>query len=242
MICRAPHAVLGQHQQAHRVDIRPPAGASPATAAERSGCSWGPPVGAGIDQRHGGHVTILGLPADIADRLVQQDGDALLLETLAILSTSMRSAAVTCSPMGATSPLTLTQPLAIQSSASRREHKPSSAMRLFKREVSPPTDAGLAPGSGGPGETAERAAGAAAAAGAGRPPASADQVRVDVGMARFGSRCSRSRPSGRPCRPGRAGAAGAGLADRVGGAARAARKRPQQAQRHRRALGWAGTG
>jgi hypothetical protein len=34
-------------------------------------------------------VAVLGLPADIADGLVQQDGDALLLETLGFLSTSM---------------------------------------------------------------------------------------------------------------------------------------------------------
>jgi hypothetical protein len=38
--------------------------------------------------------------------------------------------------MVATWPLTLTQPLAIQSSASRREHRPRSAMRLFRRTVS----------------------------------------------------------------------------------------------------------
>jgi hypothetical protein len=50
----------------------------------------------------------------------------------------MRSVGSTCTPMGATSPLTLTQPWAIQSSASRREHRPSSAMRLFRREVAMP--------------------------------------------------------------------------------------------------------
>src|SRR6478736_423689 len=50
-------------------------------------------------------------------------------------STSMRASGVTCRPMGATWPLTRTQPLEIQSSASRREHMPSSAMRLFRREV-----------------------------------------------------------------------------------------------------------
>jgi hypothetical protein len=37
--------------------------------------------------------------------------------------------------MGATCPLTLTQPLAIQSSASRREAQAQSAMRLFRRTV-----------------------------------------------------------------------------------------------------------
>ena len=53
----------------------------------------------------------------------------------ASLSTSMRSKGLTGLPSTATSPLTLTQPLAIQSSASRREHRPSSAMRLFSRDV-----------------------------------------------------------------------------------------------------------
>ena len=42
--------------------------------------------------------------------------------------------------MVATTPLTLTQPCSTQSSASRREHMPNSAMRLFSREVGrPPT-------------------------------------------------------------------------------------------------------
>src|SRR4051812_40933410 len=44
---------------------------------------------------------------------------------------SMRACGPTCSPMGATVPSTFTQPLAIQSAASRRGHRPSSAMRLF---------------------------------------------------------------------------------------------------------------
>ena len=42
-------------------------------------------------------------------------------------------AAVTLTPIGATCPLTLTQPWSIQRSASRREHRPSSAMRLLRR-------------------------------------------------------------------------------------------------------------
>src|SRR6185312_5616559 len=64
----------------------------------------------------------------------------------AFLSTSMRSLCLTCRPMGATSPLTLTQPLSIQSSASRREHRPSSAMRLFSRVVVAPDAATRTPG------------------------------------------------------------------------------------------------
>src|SRR3954471_6914015 len=58
---------------------------------------------------------------------------------------SMRAVGPACRPMGATAPSTFTQPLAIQSSASRREHRPSSAMRLFSRVVLP---AGAAGGSG----------------------------------------------------------------------------------------------
>ena len=38
-------------------------------------------------------------------------------------------------PISATRPLTVTQPLSIHSSASRREAMPSSAMRLFRRTV-----------------------------------------------------------------------------------------------------------
>src|SRR3954469_14769698 len=55
---------------------------------------------------------------------------------------SMRACGPTCRPMGATAPSTFTQPLAIQSSASRREHRPSSAMRLFRRVVAPAGAAG----------------------------------------------------------------------------------------------------
>ena len=50
----------------------------------------------------------------------------------------MRSVGNTCTPISATWPLTFTQPWAIQSSASRREHRPSSAMRLFRRELTMP--------------------------------------------------------------------------------------------------------
>ena len=47
----------------------------------------------------------------------------------------MRTSGATCMPMVAATPLTLTQPLPIQSSASRREASPSSAMRLFSLSV-----------------------------------------------------------------------------------------------------------
>ena len=47
----------------------------------------------------------------------------------------MRSSGLTGLPSTAVSPLTLTHPLAIQSSASRREQMPSSAMRLFSLMV-----------------------------------------------------------------------------------------------------------
>ena len=52
---------------------------------------------------------------------------------LAALSIWIRSLAVTLTPISAMAPFTLTQPLAIHSSASRREHMFSSAMRLFRR-------------------------------------------------------------------------------------------------------------
>jgi hypothetical protein len=94
------------------------------------------PVLRGLISVMAGCVAVLGLAADIADRLVEQDGDLVgLLKPWACLSTSMRTSGGDLHAHGATSPLTLTQPLAIQSSASRREAKPSSAMRLFRRTV-----------------------------------------------------------------------------------------------------------
>ena len=54
---------------------------------------------------------------------------------LASLSISILTSGATCMPISATRPSTLTQPLPIQSSASRREARPSSAMRLFRRMV-----------------------------------------------------------------------------------------------------------
>ena len=54
---------------------------------------------------------------------------------LASLSISIFTSGATCMPISATRPSTLTQPLPIHSSASRREARPSSAMRLFRRSV-----------------------------------------------------------------------------------------------------------
>ena len=48
-------------------------------------------------------------------------------------STVTVSCGVTLTPISATAPFTYTQPWAIQSSASRREHRPNSARRLFRR-------------------------------------------------------------------------------------------------------------
>src|SRR3954468_16116460 len=68
----------------------------------------------------------------------------------ALGASSMRAFGPTSRPVGgATAPSTRTQPLAIQSSASRREPMPSSAMRLFRREVG---EAGFWSGIGSAGD------------------------------------------------------------------------------------------
>ena len=76
--------ILGQHQEAHRVDIEPPRRRQATQLRRRKSVAAGvvTPVRAGVDQCHRGRVAILGLAAHISDGLVQQDGDALLLETL----------------------------------------------------------------------------------------------------------------------------------------------------------------
>ena len=64
--------------------------------------------------------------------------DAWALES--VVATSSRAEQGSCDAPGAIAagaPLTRTQPRAIQFSASRREHRPSSAMRLFRRTEVP---------------------------------------------------------------------------------------------------------
>jgi hypothetical protein len=78
-------------------------------------------------------MAVLGLAADIAHGLVQQDGDLLLLAVLGGAVDLDASLGTTNWPITATSPLTLTQPFSTHSSASRREHMPISAMRLLMR-------------------------------------------------------------------------------------------------------------
>ena len=72
-------AVLGQHQQADRVDVQPPSGGQASQLARRETGARGvvAPVVARLDQGDGRGVAVFGLPADIAHRLVQQNGDAL---------------------------------------------------------------------------------------------------------------------------------------------------------------------
>ncbi len=115
-----------------------PAGARPRNCAGEKRVREGSPrpVAARLHQRHRRLVAVLGLPADIAHRLVQQDGDLLLLLAAgARVDLDARAAAPPAGPWARPAPSTRTQPRAIQSSASRREHRPSSAMRLFNRVV-----------------------------------------------------------------------------------------------------------
>jgi hypothetical protein len=70
-------AVLCEHQQADGVDVEPP-GRRQATqlrgVEEKARVVVAPAVLRG-EQRHGGFMPVLGLAADVPDRLVQQDGD-----------------------------------------------------------------------------------------------------------------------------------------------------------------------
>jgi hypothetical protein len=77
-------AVLRQHQQAGRVDIQPTGRCEPSGVGgvkPRMDCIDSPSIGC-TDQHCGARIAILGLAADIADRLVQQDRHAASLFSL----------------------------------------------------------------------------------------------------------------------------------------------------------------
>ena len=234
--------VLGQHQQAHRVDIGAARRRQPGCGGKAVAAGVLAPVGAGIDQRHGGRVTILGLPAATQPIGLFSKMVTLLHKPWAILSTSMRSAAVTCSPMGATSPLTLTS-RAIQSSASRREHNPTRPCACSSAGIAhQPTQA--LPPAAGRGQRRRAAGGRCGCAGVNRPPHR--QTRCGSTWGRWRARAA---AAGRaPAAAGRAealdGAGAAGAGSRRGGAAQHG---PRGSALSRRggtggALGWTGTG
>jgi len=72
-------AVLRQHQQAHRIDVQAPARhqAAQLRRVELFGRRVVGPAVLGLDEGDRRRIAILGLAADIADRLVDQDGHAL---------------------------------------------------------------------------------------------------------------------------------------------------------------------
>jgi hypothetical protein len=86
-------AVLRQHQQAGGVDVQATGRREAAQLLRRETVARriAGPVGALLHQHHRGLVAILGLAADVAHRLVQQDGHLLLLLAGGRLSTSMRA-------------------------------------------------------------------------------------------------------------------------------------------------------
>lgn len=106
--------------------------------------------------------------------------------------------------MAATCPFTSTQPWAIHSSASRREHRPSSARRLFRRMPSRGARdgagaAGTARDGAGAGDAARGAAarGASARGAAARGAAARGALVAPAGAGLRGSKRSGGRPVGR---------------------------------------------
>ena len=74
-------AVLREHQQADRIDVEPARGrqATQLLRREAHARAVAAPVVALLHERDGGLVPVLRLAADVAHRLVQQDGDLLRL-------------------------------------------------------------------------------------------------------------------------------------------------------------------
>ena len=101
-------------------------------------------------------------------------------------STVTVSCGVTLTPISATAPFTYTHPWAIQSSASRREHRPSSARRLFRRTAPSalafalvwglPGARGAGRGAGGAPAAPERTAAAGRVTGDGRAAAPGERA------------------------------------------------------------------
>ncbi len=138
-------AVLSEDDQTGRVDVQPPGRGE---SAQVAGPELGPrrilrPPVLRPDQRHRRRVAVLGLAGDIADRLV---GARRSPARPGAVSRPDRCRCARCRKracsVSTTTPSTRTQPLTIQSSASRREHRPSSPMRLDRRGSSLPTFCG----------------------------------------------------------------------------------------------------
>ena len=130
-------AVLREHDEPGRVDVEPSGGREAAQVSRLNSCGDGSSAQrfSGVISTDRGLVAVLGLAGDVADRLVEEDRHllALVLRRGRARSRSARRGDTRTPSVSTTLPSTLTQPFSIHSSASRREHKPSSLMRFDRR-------------------------------------------------------------------------------------------------------------